>query len=351
MKFSALSGWNIIGTTTTAAGTLVRVELPTALLQCWHCGAPSEFLREYGETELRVKDVPYRGKPVELSLALRRYICSDCNDTSLQPMPGIDENFRATVRLVKLAAERAFSRPVSQVATGLGLPENFVRAAFSDEVERLGRLECFEAPRHLRLDVIRTNERERVVLSDVEPHRVIGITADACSITVYKTLFSLPAREHIETVTLPMSPPLREAAKRVLPRAHLIIDRFCVMRLGNQAFETAREKAYLYASRPKDVRVLEAAAYFLKARFIDVFRTDSSSVARRRYAEWVAGVPEELMFAFRPVMRRVNDWSEEIFGYFDHYFPQADDEGKAIQPRPHRPSNVVPDLSRPVPGP
>jgi transposase len=148
-----------------------------------------------------------------------------------------------------------------------------------------------------------------------------------------------------------MSPPLREAAKRILPRAHLIIDRFCVMNLGNQAFETARERAHLHASRPKDVKVFVAAAYFLKARFIDVFRTDSSSVARRRYAEWVAGVPEELMFAFGPVMRRVNNWGEQIFGYFDYHFSQANHEGEAGQSRPHRPSNVVPDLSRPAPRP
>src|ERR1043166_317499 len=326
MKFSALPGWKTAGISKTADSTVVQVDLLTKPLRCRHYSASSELLREHGKTALRVRDVPMRGKPVEISLSRRRYVCSKCNSTSLQPMPGVDENLRATVRLVELAATRAFRRPFRQVAGDLGLSEKFVRAAFSQEVERLQSLACLEAPRHLTLDLIYAGARERVILTDAESHRVIGITADAGMLSVRRTLLYLSGRERTRIVTIPMSRLLAAAVSLILPQATVAVDRFCVMNLGNHAFEQVWECVHLHSPRPKDGNVLMAAAFFLKARFIDVFRPASSCVARRRYAEWVAGLPEELMFAFGPVVRTVNHWSEHIFSYFDHHFPEANPE-------------------------
>lgn len=323
MKFSALPGWKTAGISKTAVSTVVQVDLLTKPLRCRHCSTSSELLREHGKTALRVRDVPMRGKPVEISLSRRRYVCGKCNGISLQPMPGVDENLHATVRLIELVATRAFRRPFRQVAGELGLSEKFVRAAFSEKVERLESLPCFETPRHLTLDVIYASIPERVLLTDAESHGVIGITADADMQTVSQILDHLPERERIETVTIPMSGLLATAASLKLPRATIIIDRFHVMNLGNHAFEQVREYVHLHSPRSKDGKVLVAAAFFLKARFIDIFRTDSSCVARRRYAEWLAELPEELMFAFGPVARTVNHWGEHIFGYFDHRFPEA----------------------------
>jgi transposase len=325
MKFSVLPGWKTAGISKTAVATIVQVDLLTKPLQCRHCGASSESLRGHGKTELRVRDVPMRGRPVEILLSRCRYFCSNCDGTSLQPMPGIDDGLRATARLVELAAKRALTRPCRQVAEELGLSEHFVRAAFSKEVKRLESLECCEAPHALALDLIYVNGRERVLLTDAESDRVIGITADASMMTAQVTLLRLPRRERVEVVTIPMCRPFRIATSQILPRARLIVDRFEVMKLGNDAFEKVRKRAPL-SSRPEDGKVLAAAAFFLRARFIDVFRTDSSSVARRRYAEWVAALPEELMFAFGLVVRTVNCWSEHIFGYFDHHFPEANPE-------------------------
>jgi transposase len=326
MKFSVLPEWKTIGITKTVAATVVQVDFLTKLLQCWHCGASSELLREEGKIELKVRDVPMRDKPVELSLSRRRYVCSNCNSTSLQPMPEVDEGLRATARLVELVAKRALKRPCRQVAAELGLSEYFVRAAFFKEVKRLESLECCEAPHTLTLDLIYVNGRERVLLTDAESDRVIGITADASMMTAQVTLLRLPRRERVEVVTIPMCRPFRIAASQILPRARLIVDRFEVMKLGNDAFEEVRKRAPLLSSRPEDGKVLAAAAFFLRARFIDVFRTASNCVARRRYAEWVAALPEELMFAFGPMVRTVNCWSEHIFGYFDHHFPEANPE-------------------------
>ena len=116
MKFSALPGWKTTGITKTAAATVVQIDLLTKPLRCRHCSAPSELLREQGKIELRVRDVPMRGKPVEISLSRRRYVCGKCNGISLQPMPGVDENLHATVRLIELVATRAFKRPFRQVS-------------------------------------------------------------------------------------------------------------------------------------------------------------------------------------------------------------------------------------------
>jgi transposase len=283
---------------------------------------------------LSVKDIPMHVRPVEISLTRRRYLCSVCRRTSLQPITGVAESHCVTDRLIRLAAQRAFRTPLEVVAAELGLSERLVGAIVSEEVARMERTPACDAPRVLDIRTTYLFERERLLLADVEARRVISITTGDNQEAAARALSKLQVLGKVEIVTLPMSRHLWGAVRQILPRAKVSVDRFRVMDLGSEALDAVRERVRSCSPPPKDGKAVLAIAWFLKARFIDVFRTDSSLEARRRYSEWAAGLPKELDFAFGPLVRTVEEWSEEIFCYFDHHFASARPKATGQQSRP-----------------
>jgi transposase len=235
----------------------------------------------------------------------------------MQPMLGVDERRRATTRLIELAAQRALRRPFWLVACETGLSARAVRAAFSEEVHRLECLASCEAPRVLGFDVVHVGRRNRLLLIDVEARRVINLAASVDQPGISQALFGLRNRWRVETVMLPFSCPVRQVVREMLPQARVIVDRFLVMSLAHEAIDAVRKNHH--SSRCPVSRCELEAAYVLKAQFMAVWRSRSSDAARRRYSEWVLSVPPELGYAFGPVMRTVENWSDEIFGYFDRH--------------------------------
>ncbi len=340
MEFRALPGWEITGVRETAAGLLVGANLMGGPSHCRRCKAPAGQLRSYGETTLAVKDIPLRRRPVKVLLNRLRYSCSACKGMTLQAAAGVAEGHRMTDRLIKTVAQRAFRTPTGMAAAEFGLSQSLVRALVSEEVERMERMASCGAPRILNVRFAYLRGRERILLSDPETRRVIGMTAGVGHESAVRALSKLRDPERVEIVTLPMSHSLWGAVRQALPRAKVSVDRFHVMGLGNDALDEVRRRVRRRSIRPKDRKALLAAAWVLRARFIDVFRTDSGLVARRRHAEWAAGLPEGLGFAFGPLAQTVEDWSDEIFRYFDHHFARPESEAAGPARHSRRPADL-----------
>lgn len=62
---------------------------------------------------------------------------------------------------------------------------------------------------------------------------------------------------------------------------------------------------------------------WLKERFFDLWDTDNKALALERYKEWKKDIPSELEYAFEPLIKAMNNWEREIFGYFDHNVTNA----------------------------
>lgn len=325
MNFSTLPGWKTISIKERPTRVSVRAVLTTEPHQCRHCLASPDSLQLYGKRTRAVKDSPVGGKPVEISLTRRRYLCGVCHRTSMQPMPGVDERRRATIRLIEMAAQRALRRPFWLVACETGLSARAVRHAFSAEVNRLDRLASCEAPRVLGFDFIHIGRHRGLLLTDIEARRVINLAAGEGQRETSRALSELRNGWRVETVMLPFSRSVRQIVRWMLPQARVIVDCFLVMSRVLDAIDAVR-KNHSPSQCPVARCELETA-YALKARFMDVWRSRSRATARRRYSEWVLSVPQELDYAFGPVMQMVEDWSDEIFGYFDQHtsgaYPQS----------------------------
>jgi hypothetical protein len=321
MKFSTIPGWKATRITRTADVVLVQVKLLTELLECPHCKCSKEMLVQRGLITQLVKDIPWRGKPVELSVRCRQYLCTACWNSSLQPMAGVHSSHSVTDRLIKQAAQWALRIPVEIVTWEMGVAESLMRLLIFEELERLKSMESREAPRILELQVIYVGKQENLLLTDPKGRNIISLTAGADHEAAIRALSKLRDTQRIEIVTLPLSRDLWNAVRRKLPQAKASIDRFRAMCLAGGVINVVRKQLRSLPLKLEDETAIMTTAYGLRVQFINIFRTDSSTVARQRYAEWVAQIPEELWYAFGPLVQIVDSWNEEIFCYFDHHFP------------------------------
>ena len=147
--------------------------------------------------------------------------------------------------------------------------------------------------------------------------------------------------------------PYKDAVKAVLPKATIIVDKFHVVRMANQALETIRKQLkeglspkerrglmhdrFILLKRHKELTEMEKVtldlwtknhpslgiAYELKESFFELWDIDSRQKAYLKYHEWKAKIPKELQTAIEPLTKAMENWEAEIFFYFDHRVTNA----------------------------
>jgi transposase len=204
----------------------------------------------------------------------------------------------------------------------------------------------FETPNWLGIDEIHII-KPRCVLTNIEERTVLEILPNRNKETVVGYLSHLPNRGRIEYVTMDMWKPYKDAVKTVLPKATIIVDKFHVVRMANQALETIRKQLrdglspkerrglmhdrFILLKRHKELTEMDkitldlwtknhpslGIAYELKESFFSLWDSDS------RYHVWKAMIPKELQSAFEPLTKAMENWEAEIFAYFDHRVTNA----------------------------
>jgi transposase len=351
-----LQGMKTTGRVPSTDSLRVLAELTTVPGACPHCPNSLFGLKAHGTKSQTIKDAPMRGRTVEIVVKRRRYRCPVCGRTCLQPFAGVDERWGMTLRLVEFVERESLLKPFNQVAQETGVAPSTVRAIFREYVARLEEEVCFETPRVLGLDGVYIRRKERLVLTDIERRRVVQIAAGVKERSVAQALFRLPERKRVEIVTMDMSASLRRAVLYALPWAVIVVDRFHIQRMANQAVDRVRRRIHLGMTRydrrlvMRDPRLLRKhrdqlkkmgkldvveewldrlpelrSAYDLKEAFFEVWYSSCSVFAWRRYEAWEKSVPEELRGreAFGPLLTAVVNWGDEIFNFFDHRFTNA----------------------------
>ena len=107
----------------------------------------------------------------------------------------------------------------------------------------------------LGLDEVHLNRRMRLVMTNIEQRTLIDMVKNRKKEIVVAALNKLKEPEKVELVTLDMWRPYLDAAKLVLPQAVPVIDKFHVVKMANEAVESAR-KALRETLSAKQRRVL-----------------------------------------------------------------------------------------------
>ncbi|MHB1753777.1 MAG: ISL3 family transposase [Acidiferrobacter sp.] len=330
-----------------------------AMPACPYCG--SSDLSGFGRRAQMVRDLPSRGRRVGLYIDTRRFKCNPCSIsqgktvTFYEPLPGIDERRAMTSRLTAWIGKQATKRTFASLAAEIGVDEKSVRSVFRDYINELKKTVCFEVPKWMGIDEIHLI-RPRCVITNVANNTIVDILHNRNKETVVRYLDHLERKDQIQYVAMDMWAPYRDACAAVIPDAKVIVDKFHVVKMANEAMEVIRKSLrerltpkqrrglmhdrWVLLKRERDLtdegsQLLSGwvrnypelgLAYRLKEDFFGIYDARSPDEAQGRFLQWKDQITPEIAPAFLDLVRAWGNWAPWILEYFNHPIAHAHTE-------------------------
>lgn len=351
MNILNLAEYNVLNVQESDDAYRIEVETAKPPLCCTQCGCKANLYKHTKHKQL-IMDLPMHGKRVGIHVIRQRYKCRECGQTFYERLPQTDDKRGCTIRLIEYIEKQSLSRTFVGLAEEIGLDEKTIRNIFRDYINRLEKNFRVQTPKWLGIDEIHLI-KPRCVIANIQDNTIIDILPDRNKPTVIDYLQRLPNRHTVRYVAMDMWQPYRDAVRLVLPQALVVVDKFHVVRMANQALDTVRKSIredltpkerrtlmhdrFVLLKRRKDLDVREklilaswtgnmkdlGLAYELKETFYEIWDAQSKALALNRLNTWRGQVPEHLMFAFKDLLTALKNWEVEIFTYFDHQITNA----------------------------
>lgn len=313
---------------------------------CNHCS--SSRLIGHGRNEQVIRDLPTHGKRLAIYVDTRRWRCQDCGKTFMEMLPAVNAKREMTDRLVKWIGQQSLKRTFASIADDTGLDEKTIRNIFRDYVNELEAQFRFETPKWMGIDEIHLI-RPRCVISNIGNNTIVNMLPNRDKKTVVNYLYQLEGKREVQYVAMDMWTPYRDAVQTVLPDARIVIDKFHVVRMANDALEKVRKglreqltpkqrrglmhDRFVLLKRERDLNDQElllldgwtrnypelGAAYRLKEDFCAIYEQSTNQrAAIAAYEDWSKAVVPEVRDAFSDLIRAFTNWQPFILNYFEH---------------------------------
>jgi transposase len=313
---------------------------------CTACG--SDRLIGHGRNEQVIRDLPTHGKRLAIYVDTRRWRCQSCGKTFMEAPPAVNAKREMTDRLVKWIGQQSLKRTFASIADDTGLDEKTIRNIFRDYINELEAEFRFETPKWMGIDEIHLI-RPRCVISNIRNNTIVNMLPNRDKKTVVNYLYNLQGKEEVQYVAMDMWTPYRDAVQVVLPDARIVIDKFHVVRMANDAVEKVRKSLreqltpkqrrglmhdrFVLLKHERDLNDKErllldgwtknypelGAAYRLKESFYGIYEgSGNPQAAIAAYEAWNKGVVPEVRDAFGDLIRAFTNWQPFILNYFEH---------------------------------
>lgn len=310
-------------------------------------------LHGHGSQAQSFQDTPSHGKPVEIFIQRRRYRCTGCGKTVFEPVADFDGKRHATARLVHYIRQQSFSKTFAALAREVALDEKTIRHIFDDFVEDFESKVRFRTPRVLGIDELKIIGQYRAMITNIERKTVFDIRPSRAKADLLPYFRALRDKDSIEWVAMDMYHVYKQVVRTTLPQARIVVDRFHIQRMANDALEKLRKRIrkelptrqrlklkderFLLLKRQHDLtnenmaRALEwfhqfpllGEAHALKEGFLSIWDHNTRDAAEVACTKWLVNIPAELAPAFKELTTAVNNWHEEIFAYFEQPITNA----------------------------
>jgi transposase len=312
---------------------------------CPHCH--STEVVGFGKREQLIRDLPIHGKRVGIYVDTKRYQCKSCRKTFYELIPETDSKRQMTIRLKDWIGHKAIKNTFASIAEDIGVAEGTVKAVFNDYINELEKTVRFQTPQWMGIDEIHLI-KPRGVITNIQNNTVVEVLQNRNKETMINYLGNLPNKDGIKYVAMDMWRPYRDAVEAVLPKATIVIDKFHVVRMANDALDTVR-KSLRSELEPKQRRYLKndrfillkrrkelsdkeefimsgwfenypqlALAYIAKEAFYEIYDAENLIDANRRYQAWREMIKPEIASAYADLIRAFENWQPYILNYFHH---------------------------------
>lgn len=307
----------------------------------------SDALRGHGRNEHVIRDMPTHGKRVGIYVDTRRWRCLSCGKTFMESLPAVNAKREMTDRLTKWIGQQSLKRTFASIAEEVGIDEKTVRNIFRDYINGLEAQFRFETPKWMGIDEIHLI-RPRCVISNIRHNTIVNMLPNRDKKTVTNYLCNLEGKAEVQYVAMDMRVPYRNAVQAAIPDARIVINKFHVVRMANDALEKVRKSLreqltpkqrrglmhdrFVLLKRECDLNDQErllmdgwtknypelGLAYQLKEGFYGVYDASDPMEALRRYEVWNKSVAHEVRGAFHDLIRAWTNWQPWILEYFEH---------------------------------
>lgn len=225
--------------------------------------------------------------------------------------------------------------------------------SFDDFVKELDAAIRFRTPRVLGIDEVKIIGHYRAILTNIEKNTLFDIRPSRAKADLPPYFQSLRDKERIKRVTMGMYHVYKQIVRATLPQAQIVVDRFHIQRMANDALDNLRKGVRKLLSshqrlKLKDERFLLlkhrhtlsdeeiervsswfdqfpllGEAHALKEDFFAIWAHNSRADAEAACRKWLSTIPVELMPTFKPLVTAIHNWHEEIFAYFDYSITNA----------------------------
>lgn len=325
----------------------VRLRMPPPVA-CEECHAVGRLVKN-GARDIPFPDLPVHEKPVTVWVDRQRFMCKACGCTFRQSLPEISDHYRMTARLECHIRAEVFNTTNQALANRFRLPERTIRDLFDDELEKRDKAYVPAAPRFIGIDELFLGRKYRCIITNLEERSLVDMLETRNKLPVMEYLQKLRNADKIEIASMDMWGPYRQAFHEVLPDVVIVVDKFHVTRMANEALEDVR-KALREELTQKEVRALKGdrkvllkreadlspqevllmsgwvnnyeplkTAYGLKENFFKIWDDSKSSTeAKERLEAWRASIPESQEDYWSDLVKASKNWETEILAYFQY---------------------------------
>jgi transposase len=273
----------VLKTELTAQGHLViTVESTLEGTRCRRCG--QEIREPHGhDRPLRLRHLPVLERPVYIEIRPKRYRCPYCSDhpTTTQRCSWYEPNSPHTRAFEQHALRSLINSTVSDVSHKLSITAEAVEGMLNRRVAQAVDWASLNALGVLGLDEIALKKGHRDFVTIVSAQlpggalTVLAVLPDRCKETVKGFLASIPARlkATITRVCTDMYDGFINAAREVLPRARVVVDRFHVAKAYRACADQLRKQEIkrLKAELPKaEHAALKGTLWLFRRPWLDL---------------------------------------------------------------------------------
>lgn len=245
----------------------------------------------------------------------------------------------------------------TSVAEEIGMTEGTIRNIVGDYIGRLEKKYTFETPEILGIDEVHLNRKMRLVFTNIGESTIVDLAGSRKKQAVIHTLYRFKKLKKINFVTTDMWRPYYDTVKVVIPDTVIVIDKFHVVKMANQAIEKGRKALreqmtrdevkqlkkdrFLALKRQRDLDATEEFLlsgwtenypllhdlYYAKERFYGIWDSEiTRKEAELAYLGWKESIPIGIRGYFADLNRAIDNWHQEIFNYFDYRITNANTE-------------------------
>lgn len=348
-----LSDWQTIRTEKTHNLDTFHAEYlihPNACVKC-----ESSQIYKHGPKITVFRDIPHRAKATVIKAKLTRYRCKSCSGVFVQPVTQIYPETRMTIRCVESIQRRCLKDTFTRIAEDFGCDEKTVRKIATAFIDELNARYNPVLPKVIGIDETTIDGKLRFIVTDIINRKPIDMLVDREKSTV-SDYFWKHRNDPVEVVAMDMWRAYKSVVYQVYPNAIIVIDKFHVERMANEAVDKIRLKLSkdrvkaigqdwkrrksllrmryknlsehgkynldMWLENEPDIKI----AHNLKELFYLIYEMPTREDAEALLDDWLDIVPADMCKGkndFKPLVTIFKEWRKEIMNYFDHRVTNA----------------------------